>query len=816
MSTARILSAVVIASSLTLTGMLAPAATPASEPLFEQAPAVRGASASASRRGAIAGKSRQVRTNRAALGRGRLQLNLGVGPTLDAVRERLVEHGKGRRAWIGRVNGDPDSEVILYSSGQAVAGSIRHQGRLYKLQPGQGGVQRLEEVSPGDPLPSTEMVPDLPASLPAAAAAEAAAEPVDATNIIDLLVGYTPEAKAAYGDDGIEALIGLAVEETNQAFLNSNAPVQLRLVATTETAYHDSGDMAADLTRATTANDGYLDELLTLRDSVGADIVSLVVNAGNYCGVSWQMGVLHPAYAGYAFNVVKASCATGYYSFGHELGHNLGLSHDHANASYGVFPYSYGWQEPSNHFRTVMAYDCTTGCTRVQHFSNPEIAYADAPTGQVGWADNALALEDSAPLVATWRASQLPALPAAPGELTATASGYDRIDLSWQDLADNEDGYQIERSADGENYSLIATLAADSDAFADQPLTPETSWFYRVSAVNGAGVSPASNDAWATTEPAPIPVPQAPSDLSATVLSHTEIALSWNDQSSDETGFELERSLDNGASWDLLVSLGAEVTDYTDQALAAASTYSYRVRAAGAGDASDYSNSVTATTEPEPLYPPAAPSDLDAHSLSTAEIALNWTDQAADETAYELERSEDGGMNWTPVAALAADAIAHTDSGLDAGSFYLYRVRAIGNGGASDYSNQAGAETQAEASACAAAGADRLILADKTTGWAITNTGSLDLTLSAIEISWPAGQQVLAKIKLDGDEIWRGFALPTSATIDSGWNSRASRRVLPIGQSAVLLFQFSGKYKTDTDSDYSITLHFSEGCSLQF
>jgi hypothetical protein len=59
------------------------------------------------------------------------------------------------------------------------------------------------------------------------------------------------------------------------------------------------------------------------------------------------MGMLHPAYADYAFNVVKDDCATGYYSFGHEIGHNLGLSHDHDNASGGLFDYSYGHQAPT-------------------------------------------------------------------------------------------------------------------------------------------------------------------------------------------------------------------------------------------------------------------------------------------------------------------------------------------------------------------------------------------------------------------------------------------------------------------------------------
>jgi hypothetical protein len=93
-------------------------------------------------------------------------------------------------------------------------------------------------------------------------------------------------------------------------------------------------------------------------------------------------------------------------------------------------------------------------------------------------------------------------------------------------------------------------------------------------------------------------------------------------------------------------------------------------------------------------------------------------------------------------------------------------------------------------------------------GWLLTNTGSLDLTISSIEISWPAAQRFLTKLKLDGDEIWRGFKLPTSAVIDSGWNSNSARRLLPVGASSELLIAFSSRYTDDTDADYQITVHF--------
>jgi len=89
--------------------------------------------------------------------------------------------------------------------------------------------------------------------------------------------------------------------------------------------------------------------------------------------------------------------------------------------------------------------------------------------------------------------------PAAPSGLTAAAvSG--QIDLNWTDNSTDEYGFEIERSADnGTNWDVLATVAADSQAYADTGLTPETTYDYRVRAFNGAGYSGYSNIASATT-----------------------------------------------------------------------------------------------------------------------------------------------------------------------------------------------------------------------------------------------------------------------------------------------------------------------------
>ena len=97
---------------------------------------------------------------------------------------------------------------------------------------------------------------------------------------------------------------------------------RINLVHRYQTGYADSGDLGSALSRFTSKGDGAADEVHGLRDQYGADVAILLTGSGNYCGVAW----LYPG-AESAFGVVAQNCATGYYSFAHEIGHNLGLLH---------------------------------------------------------------------------------------------------------------------------------------------------------------------------------------------------------------------------------------------------------------------------------------------------------------------------------------------------------------------------------------------------------------------------------------------------------------------------------------------------------
>jgi hypothetical protein len=98
---------------------------------------------------------------------------------------------------------------------------------------------------------------------------------------------------------------------------------------------------------------------------------------------------------------------------------------------------------------------------------------------------------------------------------------------------------------------------------------------------------------------------------------------------------------------------------------------------------------------------PAAPTGLTATPVSTTEIRLNWTDKATDETGYKVEVRELTG-DFHEVLSLPANTVTAVVGGLTPATGYAFRVRAVNAGGASAYSNEATASTNAPIGPCVA------------------------------------------------------------------------------------------------------------------
>jgi hypothetical protein len=202
--------------------------------------------------------------------------------------------------------------------------------------------------------------------------------------------------------------------------------------------------------------------------------------------------------------------------------------------------------------------------------------------------------------------------PAAPTHVTAAATNATTVNLAWQESSTNQTGFVIQRSNDGITFAQIGTAAATATAYTDQTAASGNAYAYRIVATSAAGNSPASALA-AVTTPA---IATAPTGLSAVAVSATQVNLAWTDTAVGiETGFLIQRSTD-GVSFSQLGTTAAGVTQYTDNAAAAGTTYTYRVQATSPGGNSAFSTTASATTDA-------------VSSITTYLSDLNWTSATA-------------------------------------------------------------------------------------------------------------------------------------------------------------------------------------------
>lgn len=179
------------------------------------------------------------------------------------------------------------------------------------------------------------------------------------------------------------------------------------------------------------------------------------------------------------------------------------------------------------------------------------------------------------------------------------------------------------------------------------------------------------------------PAVKAPSNTNAVVASESRIDVSWQDNSTNETGFEVHRST-TGASgvFALLASTGAGLTSYSDAGLASATEYCYKVRAFRTADGktvySGFSTAACATTPAPPVPPvPTAPSGADAKPENSTAVVVRWSDNSTDEDGFQIERSLDLGTSWTTAGTEARNGTLFVDSGRTSDQHVCYRVAAF-------------------------------------------------------------------------------------------------------------------------------------------
>jgi FtsP/CotA-like multicopper oxidase with cupredoxin domain len=278
--------------------------------------------------------------------------------------------------------------------------------------------------------------------------------------------------------------------------------------------------------------------------------------------------------------------------------------------------------------------------------------------------------------------------PRAPTGLVGTRSGSGNKlanDLQWTDNSLNETAFIVRRATSPAGpWTNVATLMPDSTTYSNTIGNTSQTYFYQVVAENRVGYSATAGFSTlpvsSSSNLVQMPAVTAPSAITATAQLGPQIALTWTDTASNESGFALERSV-GGSPFSPLATVGPRSgtgsVSYTDQTVAAGNTYQYRVAATGAlGQTTSY---VTSASVVLPAAPPA-PTTVNATaslSGSNARVALTWTNVAG-ETGYRVQRATNAAFTANVVtSAVAADVLTFNTGNIARNTDFYFRVQSV-------------------------------------------------------------------------------------------------------------------------------------------
>ena len=190
---------------------------------------------------------------------------------------KTLETDGSTSTWSGTLDGVEKGYFYVVAVDGAVIMHVASPKGVYEVSNAGGDVYRVIQLNPQK---NGEDYPRLLPVGPAPKAADAGTL-ADSGTMIDVVVLYTNVARAGEGSTALmRARVALAVAETNGAYANSGVTPRLRLVHTEEVSYAESGNIDTDLTRLVTPGDGYMDGAAGIRNTYGADMVSLIVEDG--------------------------------------------------------------------------------------------------------------------------------------------------------------------------------------------------------------------------------------------------------------------------------------------------------------------------------------------------------------------------------------------------------------------------------------------------------------------------------------------------------------------------------------------------------
>ena len=331
-------------------------------------------------------------------------------------------------------------------------------------------------------------------------------------------------------------------------------------------------------------------------------------------------------------------------------------------------------------------------------------------------------------------------VPALPSNVSATATAYNKINIAWKDNSNNETGFEVYRSNTlSGTYNIVATAAANATAFTDTTLSPSTTYFYKLQAINkygGSGLSKQDttasssnglNYSYYTGSWSVLPNFLALTPVKTGVTSNIDLSVATQTTNygflwrgyiniTQAGSYTFGTTSDDGSAlWFNSLSPTGTPTVNNDGAHSSASKTSNAMTLSvgkypicieffqaggGANMSATYKlpNGLSQVTIPNSaLYQisvsavpsattfalpatPLAPANFIATASSPSQISLSWS-STANATGYQITRSTGDSSNYKLLTTLASNAVSYSDTGLNANLIHYYKIKATGAGG---------------------------------------------------------------------------------------------------------------------------------------
>ncbi len=574
----------------------------------------------------------------------------------------------------GVVEGIADARFLSVAAPDGTRYELRDPDRrlLYTILSQPDGVLTVREFDDTKRPPVHDLPPVDPPRKPASSVERTSADVVEplattATEIDLMLVFDTKAQTWAVANGGLTTVANAAVSRMNLALANSGVEATFRLVHIWASGHTYSGSLYTDLL-ALQGGTGNLSQTPSLRNTHGADIVSLLVDTGSAYG---SVGIAYTLWTSAgddesAFSVCSVRSVNISHTLTHEVGHNLGCGHSKYQASDPgpslLYTYAAGWYftGSARNYNTVMAYDSDgygSSYTECDYFSTPLKTYQGAVVGHATNGDNARAIGNVKGVVAAYRAAV--AAGTATPQFTPPSGTIFSTSLEVT-LACDTPGATIRYTTDSLEPTETSTLYT-------APIILNDTTTVKAKAFASELASSATATAVFTKL---VTVPLAPTGLTAASGTSTEhVPVTWI-AASGATSYEVWRHTINSSIFASKIGETA-VTSYSDSSATPGKLYYYWARSRNTAGTSGLSVSDSG------YRALAAPGGVAATDGDSARLRVTWS-VTAGATYYRVSRATSADGAKSDVGSWQAGT-TYDDATAVVGTIYYYWVRAAVN-----------------------------------------------------------------------------------------------------------------------------------------